>query len=46
MARGMKFTGMLPPAAELVRMYLKGRRFSESLRKPKWLKVLELIVRS
>jgi len=45
-ARGMRFVGILPPAAELVRNYMKGVKFSESSRKPKWLKVLELIVKS
>jgi hypothetical protein len=38
-ARGRRFTGLLPPAAEEVRA-LKGRRFGGRPREPVWLRVL------
>jgi hypothetical protein len=38
-ARGRRFTGLLPPAAEEVRV-LRGRRFGGRPKEPVWLRVL------
>jgi hypothetical protein len=39
-ARGRRFTGLLPPAAEEVERELKGRSFGGRPREPAWLRVL------
>jgi hypothetical protein len=39
-ARGRRFTGLLPPAAEEVARELKGRSFGGRPREPVWLRVL------
>jgi hypothetical protein len=39
-ARGRRFTGLLPPAAEEVARALKGRSFGGKPREPLWLKIL------
>jgi hypothetical protein len=44
-AKGRRFVGMLPPAAEVVRTELRGRKFTTEFRPPKWLKLLEMLVR-
>jgi hypothetical protein len=45
-ARGLKaLPGQLPPAAMLVKEELSGRSFGAAPRRPKWLRILELIAK-
>jgi hypothetical protein len=45
-AKGVKITpGQLPPAAIVVKEELSGRSFGGELKKPKWLRILELIAK-
>lgn len=42
LAKGLKMTGSMPPAAEMVKKVMAGLKFKPSKRRePKWVKVLE-----
>jgi len=43
-AKGRKMSGQMPPAAEEIKKSMSGMRFGETIREPKWLKILKRLV--